>query len=168
VAPYYEIFIERPFSLQGEPQTEYTQVWDRPISFVEKLQIGPRRYLLFGQRPVEFEVYTHDIAVIRIRKDVSLILRNYGKAKQKSFKTNSGKIPFLNFPDRDTMRVRFLKGQEFAIYKTSFFLEGRNDQQIQWGEGMDGYDFFDDLCLLEISKCLEPEPKPHPRLLTNS
>lgn len=161
--PYYEIFIDRPVKIINSRgyEDDYNQVWDRTISFVEKLKIGPRRFLLFGGRPVEFEVYSHDVATLKIDRDIEFVLKFHAENEEKLFKVQDKKpIPFLNFSDKEEVRrVKFRKSQEFAIYRTSFYLYGRQDQQVRWSGGMGGYgDFFEELCSAEIARVLENSP----------
>lgn len=157
--PYYEVLVDRPFAVVSSGHAdEYAQVWDRPISFVEKLNIGPRRFLLFGGRPIEFEVFSHDIAILRIRREVELIVKLHQEPEKKTFRVGQRNIPFLDFSDGDQIRaVRFSKGQEVAVYKASFYLKGRSDQQIRWSGNVEGYgDFFDELCSREVERALMP------------
>lgn len=70
--PYYLAIIE---DLGGDGNGEWSgRVWDRPISFREKLWLGPREYRVIGKRPVHVEVNSHDLAVITAVRAVTVLL----------------------------------------------------------------------------------------------
>ena len=161
--PYFEVILEEPYQISSGPERgSYIQSHERRISFVEKFEIGRRSQLIFGKKPIELEVYNHDVAIVRVRKDTIVVFKHHGFSDSEVFETKRRNFSFLN-PERfseelgKNPRVLELReGQEFAIFKSSFCIEGKPKHQVRWSYGNEASGMlFDELAISAVEKVLK-------------
>lgn len=122
------------------------ETFDRPISFKEKLQIGKREHGLVGKKEVEVEVFSHDKVKVTALRDTNLALTIHEENPNETDTINQrsraiekdGEVP----KDDGNPSVVLKKGHVLELYKTSFNVDGRTNEQIVWSPGLNGIPDF--------------------------
>lgn len=153
--PYYQVIFEGPFQVRGERET-IAEVYDRPLSFVGRHEFGRRQFLLLGKKAVRFDVESHDRGTIIALRDVTVLLRRHQTDLERKV-VDLNELPAVMGPltaGDGIVELRLRKGQKLPLYKTSFSIEGKRNEQVTWDPDMEGADFFGDICIAAIKKGL--------------
>jgi hypothetical protein len=137
-------------------------MFDRPISFLEKLRIGKREHGFFGTKEVEVEINSHDKARVTALRETVLALRVHEENPDQADIIDS-KYPLSPkiqlSEDRQYKVVRLAKDSQLDLYRTSFIVVGTDNEQVRWTPSLYGVqdDLFSDFCIRTLEESVFSE-----------
>lgn len=137
--PYY--YVIRGFSYRTERGDSVHEILDRPISFVEKLRIGKRKFGFVGPKEIEVDITNHDKAKVTALRDTTLVLRAHEENPEeaKIVDANHPLSPRDNPPEKQGYkRVKLVEGAQFDLHRTSLMVEGSDGEQVMWSPSLGG------------------------------
>ena len=146
--PYYHIVQGLTYT-NAKEREDIHEVFHRPISFLEKLRVGKREHGFFGTKEVEVEVDSHDKVRVTALRDTTLVLRIHEESPDQVniIDLKQPLVPKSSRLNEDQKYevIRLVRGSQLDLYRTSFVVGDKIDEQIRWS--LNDVDFQDELFL---------------------